>query len=169
VATGPSGSREAIAPIASSAGLLVVAPARLISETRSRYDVSPGARLATQVSTFTEARSSACPDRVVRGVNASAEVQRPSTSQEDRPPSAARPRTATSIQLSPGVVADHEATSWVSPKPGAVHGETHRPTSYRRPDRDRWAVGACSTSRRCDTARPLTWPRRSSAPLSHWV
>ncbi len=133
VVTDPLGSREDIAPTWSSDGLAVEAPVRRSSSTRTWYDARPVDRLATQVSTLTEARSSDCPETEVRTVCVSPEVQRPSTSQLDRPPSPARPRTCTSSQLSPGVVADQDETSWVSPKPGETHGETHRPTSYCLP------------------------------------
>ena len=133
MATGPLGSREDIAPTWSSDGLAVVAPVRRISSTRTCQEASPAVWFATQVSTLTEARSSDCPETVVRRVNASPEVHRPSTSHVESVPSPARPRTCTSSQLSPGVVADHDETSWVSPKPGATHGETQRPTSYVRP------------------------------------
>ena len=64
-------------------------------------------------------------------MKASPDVHRPRTSQLDVAPSASRPRTRTSIQLSPGVVADQDATSSVRPKPGAVHGDDQRPSSYR--------------------------------------
>ena len=39
-------------------------------------------------------------------------------------------RTRTSTQLFFGVTADHDATSWVKPKPGATEGEVQVPTSY---------------------------------------
>ncbi len=39
-------------------------------------------------------------------------------------------RTRISTQLFLGVTADHDATSWVRPNPGATGGEVHEPTAY---------------------------------------
>jgi hypothetical protein len=65
------------------------------------------------VSTSTAARSSDCGDSVVRRTNFSPDVHRPNRSQDDVTPLLLRPRTSTSSQLSPGVVADHDAISSV--------------------------------------------------------
>ena len=39
-------------------------------------------------------------------------------------------RARISTQLFLGVTADHDATSWVRPNPGATAGEVHEPTAY---------------------------------------
>ena len=99
----------------------------LSSASRTCQLVNPVSESACQVSTFTLARSSDWPETLVRRIRPSADAHRPSTSQLEVAPVAVRPRTCTSTQLPPGVVADHEGTSSVSPKPDVVHGETQRP------------------------------------------
>ncbi len=120
------GSREVIAPIASRRGDVEDAPALRIRRTRSCHERSPA---VCQVSTSTSARSSDCPEIVVRRTNLSPAAHRASVSQLARAPSAALPRTWTSTQLLRGVRAAHEATSWVKSYDDATQGERHWPTS----------------------------------------
>src|SRR6478672_1018690 len=125
VAGSPAGSRETIAPRLSTAGL--GAPLPRSSVTRSCQEVRPASEADRQVSTFTSARSSPCPPTEVRRTEASPDVQRPSVSQLDVRPSALRPRTWISTQLSPGVVADQDETSSVRANGLAVQGAVQRP------------------------------------------
>ena len=81
------------------------------------------------MSTSTRPRASDWPGTEVRRTCLSDEAQRPRTIHRDL----AEPedtRTRISTQLFFGVTADHEATSWVNPKPGATEDEVHEPTSY---------------------------------------
>ena len=124
--SGRCGSRLATAPTMVTLGPAV--PGIRKSETRSCQEVNPAPFLATQVSTLTEARSSDWGVRVRRLMVAS-DVQRPSTSQLVFSASGVRPLTSISIQLPFGVVACHEAISWVRPKVESTHGALHRPRS----------------------------------------
>ena len=82
------------------------------------------------MSTSTRPRASDWPGTEVRRTCLSEEAQRPSTIHL-RPGGRSRePRTRISTQLFFGVTADHDATSWVRPKPGATEGEVHEPTAY---------------------------------------
>ncbi len=81
------------------------------------------------MSTATEARSSLCGESVVRFTNLSPEVQRPSRSQLDVTPLLLRPRTSTSIQLSPGVVASQDAISSVKENADICQGAVQRARS----------------------------------------
>ena len=81
------------------------------------------------MSTSTRPSASDWPGTEVRRTCLSEDAQRPSTIQLDRA-DAVDSRTRISTQLFFGVTADHDATSWVRPKPGATAGEVHEPTSY---------------------------------------
>src|SRR5689334_12978293 len=116
-----AGSSEAIAPTMSTRGDACWPPARTIV-TRSWYDVTPSG--TTQVSTFTEPRSSPWLPYVVRWKCRSPAAQVAIVSQLEVAVSV-RPRTSMRTRLSPGVRADHDGISRVSAKPGVVHGVAH--------------------------------------------
>jgi hypothetical protein len=84
--------------------------------------------VVTHVSVATRARSSRWLPRVVRRNVASVPDQRPRTSQLLRLPRTLTPRTWTWTSVPAGVVAAHDGTSSVSPKPGRTHGEVQVPT-----------------------------------------
>ena len=81
------------------------------------------------MSTSTRPRASDWPGTEVRRTCLSEDAQRPSTIHLDRA-DAVDSRTRISTQLFLGVTADHDATSWVRPKPGATGGEVQVPTAY---------------------------------------
>ncbi len=80
------------------------------------------------MSTSTRPSASDWPGTEVRRTCLSDEAQRPSTIHRDRvAPEVTRTRISTQLFL--GVAADHDATSWVRPKPGATADDVHEPTS----------------------------------------
>ena len=115
----------AIAPTRSSrtTGLVAALRYRL---TRTCHWVSGVA--ACQVSTPTRARSSVWLPSERRWRLGLSRVHSAIESQLETVPSAAWPRTCTLTTESPSVTASHVGISWVSPKPGADHGDVHVPT-----------------------------------------
>ena len=105
------GRRLVITPRPATVG--PVEPGLRKSERRTCQETSPPVPRTFHVSTSTAARSSDWGDSVVRRTNFSPDVHRPSRSQDDVTPLLLRPRTSTSSQLSPGVVAAHDAISSV--------------------------------------------------------